>query len=46
MQYQKITNFLENASNRPSNFKTKNWVEINDDSRGTYGHVQLIVRSW
>ena len=25
-----------NASNQPSKFKTRNWVEINDDSRGTY----------
>ena len=27
---------LENTSNQPSKFKTKNWVEINDKSRGTY----------
>ena len=27
---------IDNASNQPSNFKTKNWVEINDKSRGTY----------
>ena len=36
MQYQKIANFLDDASNQPSKFKTKNWVEINDESRGTY----------
>ena len=36
MEYQKITNLLGNASNQPSKFRTKNWVEINDDSRGTY----------
>ena len=24
------------SSNRPSKFKTKNWVEVNDESRGTY----------
>ena len=29
-------NLLENASNQPSEFRTKNWVEINDESRGTY----------
>ena len=34
MQYQKITNLLDNASNQPSKFRTKNWVEINDESRG------------
>ena len=27
---------LDNASNQPSNFKTKNWVEINDESRRGY----------
>ena len=37
MEYQKIANLLDNvSSNQPSKFKTKNWVEINDESRGTY----------
>ena len=36
MEYQKIANLLENASNQPSKFRTKNWVEINDESRGVY----------
>ena len=37
MEYQKIANLLDNASsNQPSKFKTKNWVEVNDESRGTY----------
>ena len=27
---------LDNVSNQPSNFGTKNWVEINDESRGGY----------
>ena len=37
MEYQKITNLLDdNKSNQPSKFRTKNWVEINDESRGTY----------
>ena len=35
MEYQKIINFLENSPNEPSKFRTKKWVEINDDSRGT-----------
>ena len=25
-----------NTPNQPSKFRTKNWVEINDDSLGTY----------
>ena len=36
MEYQKIRNLLDSSSNQPSKFRTKNWVEINDDSRGTY----------
>ena len=36
MEYRKIANLIGNASNQPSKFKTKNWVEINDESRGTY----------
>ena len=36
MEYQKITNLLDSASNQPSKFRTKNCVEINDESRGTY----------
>ena len=37
MEYQKIANLLDdNKSNHPSKFRTKNWVEINDESRGTY----------
>ena len=37
MEYQKIANLLENrASNQPSKFRTKNWVEISDESRGGY----------
>ena len=27
---------LNNASNQPCKFRTKNWLEINDESRGTY----------
>ena len=36
MEYEKIANLLDNTSNQPSKFRTKNWVEINDESRGTY----------
>ena len=36
MEYQKIANFINDASNQPSKFSTKNWVEINNESRGTY----------
>ena len=36
MEYQKIINLLDNTHSHPSKFRTKNWVKINDDSRGTY----------
>ena len=36
MEYQKIMNLLDNTSSQPSKFRRRNWVEINDASRGTY----------
>ena len=36
MEYQKIANLIDDTSNQPSKFSTKNWVEINDESKGTY----------
>ena len=41
MEYQKIANLLDNvvapnASSQPSKFRTRNWIEINDESRETY----------
>ena len=36
MEYQEIINLLDNKPNQLSKFKTKNWFEINDESRGTY----------
>ena len=36
MEYQKIANLLNSAPNQPSKFRTRNWVEINDQSIGTY----------
>ena len=36
MEYPKIINLLDNTPNQPSKFRTKNWVDINDDDCGTY----------
>ena len=36
MEYQKIANLLGSASNQPPKLRTRNWAEINDESRGTY----------
>ena len=42
MEYQKIANLLNDGSNKPSKFRTRNWVEINDEARGTYTHNKQI----
>ena len=42
MEYQKIANLLNDESNKPSKFKTRNWTEINDKSRGEYSSDKLI----
>ena len=36
MEYQKVINLLDNTSNQLSKYRTKNWIEINDQSRGVY----------
>ena len=37
MEYQKIANLIDDyASNQTSKFRTRNWIEINDESRGAY----------
>ena len=43
MEYQKIANLLDNEviSNQLSKFRTRNWVEVNDDSRGTYTNADI-----
>ena len=36
MEYPKTENLLGSASHQPSKFRTRNWIEINDQSRETY----------
>ena len=31
MEYQKVINLLDNTTNEPSKFITKNWVEMNGE---------------
>ena len=40
MEYQKIINMIDDTKNQPSKFRTRNWIQINDESRET---VMLIV---
>ena len=42
MEYQKIMHLLNDGSNKPSKFRTRNWVEINDEGRGTCSHNKQI----
>ena len=42
MEYQKITNLLDNSPNKTSKFRARNWVEINDESRGKYNDEKQI----
>ena len=42
MEYQKVANLFNNESNKPSKFRTRNWVGINDESRGEYSSDKLI----
>ena len=41
MEYQKIANLLESTSDNLSKFRTRNWVEINDESRGNYANSDI-----
>ena len=41
MEYQKIANLLESTSDNLSRFRTRNWVEINDESRGNYANSDI-----
>ena len=42
MEYQKIANLLNDGSNEPSKFRTRNWVKINDDIRGVYSPINKL----
>ena len=41
MEYQKISNLLESTSDNLSKFRTRNWVNINDESRGNYANNDI-----
>ena len=46
MEYQKIINLLGNTTNQTSKLRTKNLVEINDNSRGMYNaNSQIKVKT-
>ena len=41
MEYQKIAPLLESKSDNLSKFRTRNWVEINDESRENYANSDI-----
>ena len=41
MVYQKIINLLDNTTNQSCKFRTRNWVEINDESQGKYRNSSI-----
>ena len=41
MEYQKIINLLDDTTNQPSKFRTRNQVEINDESQGRYDNSNI-----
>ena len=50
MEYSKTINLLDDTTNLPSRFRTRNWVEINDESKGRYDNSNIkfktsIIRS-
>ena len=42
MEYQKIVNLLNDGSSKLSKLETRNWVEIDDEARGTYSPTKQI----
>ena len=45
MEYQKLINLLDNTSNQPYKFRSRNWVEKNHESRGTYNNDQIRIET-
>ena len=41
MEYQKIINLFDDTVNQTSKFRTRNWVEINDESKGRYDNSNI-----
>ena len=41
MEYQKITNLVDDTTNQPSKFRTRDWVKINDESKGRYDNSNI-----
>ena len=45
MEYQKIMNLLDNTNTQPSKFIRESWIEINDQSQGTYNTEKIKLKA-
>ena len=46
MEYQKIINLLDDTTNQPSKFRTRNSVEINYESKGRYDNSNITFKTF
>ena len=51
MEYEKIIDLLDETTNQPSKFRTRNWIEKNDESKGRYDNSNIrfktsVIRSY
>ena len=46
MEYQKMMNLLDDTTNQPSKFRTRDWVEINDESKGRYDNSNITFKAF
>ena len=46
MEYQKMMNLLDDTTNQPSKFRTRDWVEINDESKGIYDNSNITFKAF
>ena len=46
MKYQKILNLLDDTTNQSSKFRTRNWVEINYESKGRYDNSNIRFKTF
>ena len=45
MEYQKVINSLDDTANKPSEFRTRDWVGINDESKGNYDNSNISFKT-
>ena len=45
MAYQKIINLLDDTISQPAKFRTRNWIEINDEARVNYENNSLKLQT-